>query len=346
MQEFVYFYPNGHEQHKQIGHPERPERVEAFCQGLREIDAWDMYPKLRPYPVSLELLERVHSSSYLQRLQKTCQMGQNLNMDTYTQPASWELALKAAGGGMAVADAIWTGHSQSGLAITRPPGHHATREGGMGFCLLNNAAIAAEYLLAENRIDGPKVRKLAIVDLDLHHGNGIQDIFWQRGDVFYISTHQSPLYPGSGSLNEIGVGDGEGTNMNIPFPPGTGDTGFLTVMDELILPALDSYRPEILFVCLGFDPHWKDPLGHLLCSGQGFHTLVSRLHDWAQANCHGKIALFLEGGYDLDAAKACSQAFITVFVERPWRDFLGPSPRPQGQSWRSVLAQAKQIWKI
>ena len=177
----------------------------------------------------------------------------------------------------------------------------------------------------KTRPDGPKVRKLAIIDLDLHHGNGIQDIFWQRRDVFYISTHQSPLYPGSGALDEIGVGDGEGTNMNIPFPPGTGDTGFLTVMEELILPALDSYRPEILFVCLGFDPHWKDPLGHLLCSAQGFHTLLSRLKDWAQANCQGKIALFLEGGYDLEAAKACSQAFVTVFVERPWRDFLGPS---------------------
>ena len=151
MQEFVYFYPSGHEQHMQIGHPEGPERVEAFCQGLREIDAWEMFPKLKPYQVSLDLLERVHSPHYLQRLQQACRMGRSIDMDTYTQPASWELALQAAGGGIAVADAVWSGDSQAGLAITRPPGHHATRERGMGFCLLNNAAIAAEYLLTENQ---------------------------------------------------------------------------------------------------------------------------------------------------------------------------------------------------
>ncbi len=267
-------------------------------------------------------------------------------MDTYTQPASWDLALRSAGGALAIAAAVWTGKSQAGFAITRPPGHHATRQRGMGFCLLNNAAIAAEYLLTANQPGFSNVRKLAIIDLDLHHGNGLQDIFWRRGDVFYISTHQSPLFPGSGKLDELGTGLGEGTNMNIPFPPGTGDTGFLAVMDELILPALDAYQPEILFLCLGFDPHWKDPLGHLLCSAQGFHTLLRRLQLWAQKNCRGKIALFLEGGYDLEAAKICSQAFVTVFVERSWQDYLGPSPRPEGRSWRAVLAQAKQIWNF
>lgn len=346
MQDFVYFYPEGHQRHRQMGHPERPERIEAFCQGIKEIDAWDAYPKIQPANLSLDFIQRVHSPAYLTRLKDACRSGEYVNPDTYTQPESWQLAWQAAGGAVAVAQSVWTGQSKAGLAITRPPGHHATWEQGMGFCLLNNAAIAAEFLLTGAETNPHPVERLAIIDLDLHHGNGIQDIFWQRGDVFYISTHQSPLYPGSGFLHEIGAGPGEGANMNIPLPPGTGDTGFLAVMEELIIPALTVYQPHILFVCLGFDPHWKDPLGHLKCSAQGFHILLSQLSTWAQKNCNGKIALFLEGGYDLEAARACSQAFITTFIQRPWRDFLGPSPRPEGHSWRSVLTQARQIWKF
>ena len=192
-QDFVYFYPDGHAQHAKSGHPERPERVETFCQGIREMGAWDPYPKLEPIPILIPFLESVHSPTYLRRLQIACRSGQNLDADTYTQPASWELALRAAGGAVAVAEAVWAGNSQSGLALTRPPGHHATRERGMGFCLLNNAAIAAEYLLTQTNLNDARPERLAIVDLDLHHGNGIQDIFYQRSDVFYISTHQSQI---------------------------------------------------------------------------------------------------------------------------------------------------------
>lgn len=346
MQEFVYFYPTGHEKHRMVGHPERPERVEAFYQGIREIDAWDEFGKVEPFSIPISMLERVHAPAYLQRLQAVCKLGQNLDLDTYTQPASWQLALQAVGGAISVADAVWSGISQAGLAITRPPGHHATRDRGMGFCLLNNAAVAAEYLLSELPKNGRQAKKIAIVDLDLHHGNGLQDIFWERSELFYISIHQSPLFPGTGAIDEVGSGAGEGANMNIPFPPGTGDEGFMAAMQELIIPALDFYKPEILFVCLGFDPHWKDPLGQFLCSAQGFHQLLKILRRWAQNNCQKKIALFLEGGYDLDAAKACSQAFVTAFIDRPWQDFMGPSPRPQGRSWQSVLKQAKVIWRL
>lgn len=176
MQEFVYFFPEGHEQHRVIGHPERPDRVQAFCQGIKDVDAWDAYPKLEPVPVPLELLLRVHSVDYVKRLEDACRSGEFLDADTYTQPASWKLALQAAGGAMAVADAVCSGDSRAGLAITRPPGHHATRDRGMGFCLLNNAAIAAEFLLSAEGKPAHRVDKLAIVDLDLHHGNGIQEI--------------------------------------------------------------------------------------------------------------------------------------------------------------------------
>jgi acetoin utilization deacetylase AcuC-like enzyme len=157
---------------------------------------------------------------------------------------------------VAVASAIWEGKAKRGFALTRPPGHHAMRGQGMGFCLLNNVAIAAEALIKNNNVE-----RLAIVDLDLHHGNGTQEIFWNRSDVFYVSTHQSPFYPGTGRLEDIGSGEGVGWTANFPLPPLSGDEAFLTIMDELILPLLDQKKPQIILVSYGFDSHWLDPLG-------------------------------------------------------------------------------------
>ena len=168
----------------------------------------------------------------------------------------------------------------------------------MGFCLLNNIALAAEYLL---QVEG--ARRLAIVDLDLHHGNGTQDAFWRRGEVLFISTHQSPLYPGTGMISERGAGGGLGANANLPLPPLSGDSAFQAAMGEVILPLLDRFAPEMLLVSVGFDPHWRDPLGHLLLSAGAFAGLIASLEDWAGQHAGGHIALVLEGGYDLEAAK-------------------------------------------
>ena len=344
--EIVFFYPEGHAAHFAEGHPERPERIDAVCQGLQTAGWWDRYPHLPVTPLSLEFLSSVHTSSYLDRLRTACQQGSWLDMDTYTTPASWQLALNAAGGAVSVATSVWNRQANFGFALTRPPGHHATRDRGMGFCLINNVAVAAEYLLhgSEKNQDSPS--RLAIVDLDLHHGNGTQDIFWQRDDVFYISTHQSPLYPGTGRLEDTGAGPGQGYTANFPLPPGTGNEGFRTVMQELILPLLDRFAPQMVLVSLGFDPHWRDPLGHLMLSAAGLGDLISALADWAALKCQGRLALFLEGGYDLEAGVACTQAAVAALLKQPWQDSLGPAPRSEGSSWSSVIHKAHTIWQV
>jgi acetoin utilization deacetylase AcuC-like enzyme len=267
-------------------------------------------------------------------------------MDTYTTMDSWRLALNAAGGGVAVGRAVWEGRSRRGFALARPPGHHATPDRGMGFCLLNNIALAAEFLIRGHLDKASNAERLAIVDLDLHHGNGTQDAFWSRGDVLYISTHQYPHYPGTGSMNERGAGLGEDCTVNFPFPPLTGDQGFQVTMEECILPLLDRFSPQMLLISFGFDPHWRDPLGQLMLTAGCYGELVAQLAGWADRNCEGKIALFLEGGYDLEAGAACAQAVVAALLGKSWQDPLGPSPRPEGDAWRMIVRAAKEVWRI
>jgi acetoin utilization deacetylase AcuC-like enzyme len=341
MDDLVYFYPRGHEAHFERGHPERPERVEAVRNALQAQDWWDTFPKLPPVKLPQAILHAVHTPGHLSTLQAASLHAQHLDMDTYTTPSSWSLALNAAGGAAAVAGRVWQRSARRGFALTRPPGHHATRDHAMGFCLLNNIALAAEWLLQQER-----ARRLAIVDLDLHHGNGTQDIFWERPEVLYISTHQSPLYPGTGNLNETGAGAGVGANANFPLPPGSGDTAFRTVMDELILPLLERFSPEMLLVSVGYDTHWRDPLGSLQLSALGYYRLIAGLVNFADDHCHGRIALFLEGGYDLDAMAYCGQANVAALLENPWDDPLGPAPFAENGAGQAMILQAQQIWGL
>jgi acetoin utilization deacetylase AcuC-like enzyme len=262
-------------------------------------------------------------------------------MDTYTTTASWQLALNAVGGALAVAESVWNREAQRGFALCRPPGHHATSNRAMGFCLLNNVALAAENLQQKFGAE-----KLAIIDLDLHHGNGTQDIFWNRGDVLYVSTHQSPLYPGTGSLSETGSGSGKGATVNLPMPPMTGDSGFQAVMFECILPLLDRFMPQMLLVSYGFDTHWRDPLGNLLLTAAGYASLITSLVNWADLNCEGRIMLVLEGGYDLEAAAACGQGITAALLGKEWDDLLGPAPYMEGEGWRTLLTRAKKLWNL
>ena len=340
------FYPDGHEKHFSSGHPERPARVDSVVQGIIDAGLWDKYPLIPPAEISDSTLFSVHTREYISVLEMSCRQGAFLDADTYTTSDSMKLALNAAGGGMAVAESIYDPAVRSndvdltrGFAITRPPGHHATHGFGMGFCLLNNIAIAAEHLIQQKG-----AQKIAIVDLDLHHGNGTQDIFWERDDVLYISTHQSPLYPGTGQLTEVGSGKGEGYTANFPLPPGTGDVGYRAITEELIIPLIDRFGSEIILVSYGFDPHWRDPLGHLQLSASGYGGLIKMLCKWADMNCGGKIVLFLEGGYDLEAGYACTQSVIAAMLGIPFVDPLGPSPRPEGGSWQAVARNAHQIW--
>lgn len=346
MEKLIFYYPEGHEGHAQVGHPERPERVWALRQALEEAGWWQVYPKIAPQPFSSALLTQVHSPHYLESLQAACRQGLSLDADTYTRPASWELARNSAGGAIAIAQAVWKGSAQRGFALTRPPGHHATRERGMGFCLLNNIALAAQSLLSAQEGDFSPPQRLAIVDLDLHHGNGTQDIFWLRKDVLFISTHQSPLYPGTGRLSEIGSGEGEGYTVNIPLPPYSGDNAYQTAMETIILPLLDRFAPQMVLVSFGFDPHWRDPLGSMCLSAKGYGRLLQALVAWADGHCQGKLAVFLEGGYDLEAAKACGQAVVAALLGEPWEDPLGPPPYSEGRAWQETIQAAKRLWHL
>lgn len=341
MHDLVFFYPKNHAAHFEQGHPERPERVESIRQAFVDAGWWDIFPHLDPIEPTVEKLSAIHEMSYLRTLESACTQGRHLDMDTYTTTASWQLALNSAGGALAVADTVWQREAERGFALCRPPGHHATINRGMGFCLLNNVAIAAEHLQQKFGAE-----KLAIIDLDLHHGNGTQDIFWRRGDVLYISTHQSPHYPGTGLLRETGSGAGEGTTANFPMPPMTGDGGFQAVMDEGILPLLDRFAPEMLLISYGFDTHWRDPLGNLLLSAGGYASLVASLTQWADDYCEGRIMLILEGGYDLEAAVACGIGVTSALLGENWEDPLGPAPYPEGEGWHTMLAQAKALWAI
>ena len=341
MSAIAFFYPDGHEAHFESGHPERPQRLEAIRSAFQNQEWWEDAAHLQAMPVPQDVLRAVHSPDYLEVLQAASRQGRHLDADTYTTPASWDLALQAAGGAIAIARSVWLGENRSGFALTRPPGHHATRNRGMGFCLLNNIAIATEDLLQRG-----EARKLAIVDLDLHHGNGTQDIFYQRGEVLYISTHQSPLYPGTGFLTETGAADGQGANANFPLPPYTGNRGFKVVMQDFILPLLDRFSPEMLLVSVGFDPHWRDPLGMLMLSAKAYGDLVSDLASWANEHAEGKIALFLEGGYDLEAGAACALASVSALLQLPFDDPLGPSPYEESDAWRRTIEKAQALWNV
>jgi acetoin utilization deacetylase AcuC-like enzyme len=340
------YYPSGHQAHAELGHPERPERVEALRQTLQASGDWEAAQQLAPLPLSLDFLGRLHRPAYLESLQQACQRGAHLDGDTYTTTASWQLALNAAGGAAALAQAVWTGQVRRGLALTRPPGHHATAGRGMGFCLINNIAVAAGYLLQQPDGAAGPAQRLAIVDLDLHHGNGTQDIFWQSGELLFISTHQLPLYPGTGRLEETGAGPGSGCTANLPLPPYTGDQGFRAAMDEVILSLLDRFEPQMILVSFGFDTHWRDPLGQLLLSAEGYYGLLRSLAMWSEAHCAGKLALFLEGGYDLLAGQACVEAAMAALMDRPFHDPLGPAPEGESGGWQDVVRRAKQIWKL
>ena len=346
MEDLVYFYPDGHQAHYEPGHPENPERVEAIRSALEQDGQWQIYPKLPPRDIPVDLLQSIHTPAYLSRLKRTSAVADHLDMETYTTQDTWQLALNAAGGAAAVAEAVWSGEARRGFALTRPPGHHATPTRGMGFCLLNNISLAAEMLLtnAENRT--PKANRLAIIDLDLHHGNGTQEIFWNRADVFYMSIHQYPLFPGTGRVDECGSGAGEGTNANFPLPPGSGDNAFLKITQRLILPLLDRYKPEMLLVSFGTDPHWRDLLGSLRLSVDACGEMILKLTQWADQSCSGKIALFLEGGYDLAAGKACSLAAVAALLGEPWRDPFGGSPTPESTGWKDIFEKSLSIWKI
>ncbi|MDH3622493.1 MAG: histone deacetylase [Myxococcales bacterium] len=286
-------------------HPERPERLVAARAGLECALPPAEQVEVLVRPVSDEEAERVHSSDYLARLQRTLRTGWGyIDADTYFCPETGEAAWLAAGGGVELSRALLEGRARRGIALLRPPGHHACPEKAMGFCLLNNIAIAAADAVEQG------AKRVAIVDWDVHHGNGTQDIFYDEKRVLFVSLHQSPLYPGTGAPEEIGAPGAEGTNVNIAMPPGTGPAAYGEALRTIVLPLLEAFEADLLLVSAGFDAHFKDPLAQLELDADCFGAMTTALARHVDRLGHGRLGLFLEGGYDLEAIEHSVAALL------------------------------------
>ncbi|MBN1201207.1 MAG: histone deacetylase [Anaerolineae bacterium] len=280
--------------HTRPDHPENAARLAAVEQHLEQANLTDQLVKLEIAPATDEDVLAVHSPAYLAQLDAMTGRSGLLGLDTYLAPRSYKIARLAAGGVLRAVDAVMCGDADNALAAIRPPGHHATPFNGMGFCLLNNVAVAARYA---QRVYG--VERVLIVDYDVHHGNGTQDVFYTEPTVLYISTHQWPLYPGTGAVQDTGSGPGAGYTINVPLPPGVGDKGYAGVFEQLVWPAAQRFDPGLVLVSAGFDAHWADPLAHMRLSLAGYDHLTRELLALASALCEGRIVFVLEGGYNL-----------------------------------------------
>lgn len=288
-------------EHDLESHPENAARFAGIRSALADLPP-DVAQEIEAPSASDDQIQLVHPARYLEALEEACaQAPAYVDMaPTYITPASMGAARRAAGGTLAVVDRVLSGEARTGLALVRPPGHHATATRAMGFCLLNNVAIAARFARQRG------LARVMIVDYDLHHGNGTQDIFESDADVLYVSTHQYGIYPGTGSLTEVGSGPGLGATVNIPLHPHTGDQAFERILQAVILPVGRRFQPDLILISAGFDSHWRDPLGQLQLTCRGFDTLTRGVAGLADEMGHGRVVAVLEGGYDPAAIQACA----------------------------------------
>ncbi len=291
------------------GHPERPDRLRAVLAALDHLDFAGLGREEAPQ-ATLEQLALAHPADYVAQvlaIRPPPGGAVRLDADTVMSSGSAEAARRAAGGACAAVDLVMAGQAGSAFVAVRPPGHHAEPAQAMGFCLFGSVAVAA--LHARARWD---VRRIAIVDFDVHHGNGTQAMLQDDPQMFFASSHQSPCYPGTGAASETGV---DRNVVNLPLPPGTGSAGFRQGWRDVILPALDRFAPELLLVSAGFDAHRADPLAELELEADDFAWLTGALLDVAHRHCRGRLVSVLEGGYDLDALASSAAAHVRVLMQ-------------------------------
>lgn len=314
-------------------HPEHKGRLDAALAGVHEAGLDDATEWRIPELVDIADLELVHDPGYVAAIEDFCEAGGgNLDPDTVATRGSWETARRAAGAVVQAADALRNGECDVAFAAGRPPGHHAVPDRAMGFCLFNNAAVGAAKLAAAGE-------KVAIVDWDVHHGNGTQDIFYDDPNVLYVSTHESPLYPGTGQLRETGRGDGVGTNLNLPFPEGTAGDTYRAAFDEVIVPVIERFAPDWVFISAGFDGHRNDPLAGLRLTSGDYADMARRLQALVPAR---RLLVVLEGGYDLQALSRSTGATLSALLGGAYR----PETASTGDVGRGTVSAAKQLWEL
>jgi acetoin utilization deacetylase AcuC-like enzyme len=309
-------------EHQSEGHPENPSRFELLLEPERLCPA-ATWVRIEPVMADLEELTRVHPRVYLEALAEVARDGPGYidPAPTYVTSGSFEAARRAAGSVAALVQQVIQGAADAGLALVRPPGHHASATVPMGFCLLNNVAVAARHAQSLG------LERILILDIDVHHGNGTQEIFYEDPNVLYLSTHQSGIYPGSGNLDEMGAAPGLGATINVPLPPHAGDATFAAFCDLILEPAARRFRPDLILVSAGFDTHWRDPLASLQLTAAGAHNLADRLRGLAKALCGGRLVYVLEGGYDPQALADCLAASACGLAgQPPTADRLGRPP--------------------
>ncbi len=292
-------------------HPERPERLRAIVAHLQAVSLWQLLVHIDAQPAGARWLREVHDADYLRQLEQyAAQAPVYLDPDTGISPDSVRVAKLAAGGVLAAVDAVMDGRVRNAFAAVRPPGHHALPDRAMGFCLINNVAVAARYLSRRYGIE-----RVLIVDWDVHHGNGTQKTFYEDPAVLYFSTHQSPYYPGTGQRDETGAAAGVGTNINVPVRAGTGDEELVAIYEQQLVPAAEAFRPQFVLVSAGFDGHRADPLAQLRLTEDGYARLTRIVRAIADEFADGRMVSVLEGGYDLDALARSVETHLRVLVE-------------------------------
>jgi acetoin utilization deacetylase AcuC-like enzyme len=325
-------------------HPESIQRLEAITRELSSRGFADRMVTWEPRPADSATIGLVHPLEHQRRVQQACAMGPtSLDADTAVSTGSWEAATRAVGGVVEALERVINGELDRAFCLGRPPGHHALADRSMGFCLFNNVAVGTRSAIQKSLIE-----RVAIVDIDVHHGNGTQAIFYDDPSVLYCSTHQYPYYPGTGALNQSGIGLGEGATVNLPFPPGVGDDTYRRAMDQVIRPALQRFQAEALVISLGFDAHWRDPLAGIQLSLDGYRELLEALTDIADSECRGRIVFVLEGGYDLDVlSKGSAMLTAMLLGDHPVDDELGSAPsaheHPVGKELVSAAARLHDL---
>jgi len=338
-----YVYNPIYLKHDTGQHVEVAARLEAIISHLEKTGLKKQLTLIEPRPASVEEIALVHRREYIKEIEEKAASGGGwLDPDTVMSAGSYEAALYAAGGLIRAVEAVMGGKVSSAFALVRPPGHHATPGQAKGFCLFNNIAIATKYAL-----DKYKLERILIIDFDVHHGNGTQDAFYDNPQVMYISTHEYPFYPGTGDIFESGSGAAVGTNINIPLSASCGDAEYLKVFEQIIAPAGRRFKPQLILVSAGYDLHWADPLAMMQVSVTGLGQMVEIIKGLADELCSGRLALTLEGGYNLDALATSVKATFDALLGNSVEDPLGQSSRSSGAAnINRLIGAVKEIHKL